>query len=163
MKDQIVGWGFVAVQGVILVALVLLPGSDAWPTPAWIHSTSTALIFAGFALMIVASLRLGRGLTPTPMPSASGSLTTTGAYRWMRHPIYTAVLAIVIAMTLQSGNWVSLAIGVSALVFFTIKARWEEQRLSERYPGYRDYAAVTPRFVPRLIARPSRTERSKVA
>jgi len=149
MKDQVIGWGFVAIQGVILVLLVVLPGADAWPTPTWVHSTATALIFLGFAVMIVASLGLGRGLTPTPMPTSSGSLTTTGAYRWVRHPIYTGVLAIVIAMTMQSGDWISLIIGVSAFVFFTIKAQWEERRLSERYPGYPDYAAITPRFLPR--------------
>jgi len=158
MKDKAIGWGFVAIQGVILVLLVILPGGDAWPTPTWVHSTATALIFLGFAVMIVASLGLGRGLTPTPMPTSSGSLTTTGAYRWVRHPIYTGVLAIVIAMTMQSGNWISLIIGVSAFIFFTIKARWEEERLGERYPGYRDYAAATPRFFPL----PGRPERSKV-
>jgi protein-S-isoprenylcysteine O-methyltransferase Ste14 len=36
------------------------------------------------------------------------------------------------------------------LGFFNVKARWEEARLAESYPGYRAYAARTPRFVPFL-------------
>ena len=31
---------------------------------------------------------------------------------------------------------------------FKAKARWEERRLSARYPAYDAYAAHTPRFVP---------------
>jgi len=158
MKDHITGWVFVAIQGAILVALIVIPGSDAWATPSWIHTMATVAIFGGLALIGVASLRLGRGITPTPMPSSMGQLTTTGLYRWMRHPIYTGVLTIVIGMVAQSGNWVSLAIGFGAFVFFSVKARWEEARLSERYPGYSEYASVTPRFFPR----PARPTPSKV-
>jgi protein-S-isoprenylcysteine O-methyltransferase Ste14 len=32
----------------------------------------------------------------------------------------------------------------------TMKARWEENRLMQRFEGYAGYAARTPRFVPRL-------------
>jgi len=148
MKNHITGWLFVAIQGVILVALIVIPGSDAWPTPSWVHAVATVAIFGGLALIGVASLKLGPGITPTPMPSSMGRLTTTGLYQWMRHPIYTGVLTIVIGMVAQSGNWVSLAIGFGAFAFFSVKARWEEARLAERYDGYREYAQHTPRFFP---------------
>jgi len=148
MKNHITGWLFVAIQGLILVALIVIPGSNAWPTPSWVHAAATVAIFGGLALIGVASLKLGPGITPTPMPSSMGRLTTTGLYRWMRHPIYTGVLTIVIGMTFQSGSWISLAVGVSAFGFFSVKARWEEARLAERYDGYSEYAKRTPRFFP---------------
>lgn len=157
MKNHIIGWAFVAVQGLILLALIVIPGSDAWPTPSWVHTLATIAIFAGLALIGIASLKLGPGITPTPMPTSMGRLTTTGLYRWMRHPIYTGVLIIVIGMVAQSGNSVSLAVGLSAYVFFSVKARWEEARLAERYSGYSEYAAVTPRFFPR----PARAAKTK--
>jgi len=153
VKNHITGWLFVAIQGVILILLIVIPGSDAWPTPSWVHAMATAAILGGLALIGVASLKLGPGITPTPMPSSMGRLTTTGLYRWMRHPIYTGVLTIVIGMVAQSGNLVSLAIGLSAFAFFSVKARWEEARLAERYPGYGDYAERTPRFFPLLNLR----------
>ena len=37
---------------------------------------------------------------------------------------------------------------VALVGWFMAKARWEEGRLRSRYPGYDDYAADTPRFVP---------------
>lgn len=142
------GWAFVAGQVVLLVALVLLPGRDDWPTPSWLWMVGQVLVLAGFVLMIVASLRLGRGLTATPVPNARGQLITGGLYRYVRHPIYTGVLLVVVGLTLRSGSFVTLAVAVVTVVFFDRKARWEEARLRERYPGYADYAAHTRRFVP---------------
>ncbi len=143
-----VGWAFVAGQVVLLVALVLLPGRDDWPTPSWVWMVGQVLVLAGFVLMIVASLRLGRGLTATPVPAARGQLVTGGLYRYVRHPIYTGVLLIVVGLTLRSGSFVTLAVAAVTVVFFDRKARWEEAQLRERYPEYADYAARTRRFVP---------------
>ena len=96
----------------------------------------------------MASLSLGRSLTPTPVPVNYGALKTGGLYRFVRHPIYTGVLAIVVGLTLRSGSWISLVVAAVTVVFFTVKARWEEGQLMERYSGYAVYAAQTPRYVP---------------
>jgi protein-S-isoprenylcysteine O-methyltransferase Ste14 len=143
-----VGWAFVAGQVVLLVILVLLPGRDDWPTPSWVWMVGQVLVLAGFVLMIVASLRLGRGLTATPVPAARGQLVTGGLYRYVRHPIYTGVLLVVAGLTLRSGSFVTLTVAAVTVVFFDRKARWEEAQLRERYPDYADYAAHTRRFVP---------------
>ena len=148
MDRRTVGWAFVAGQVVLLVILVLLPGRDDWPTPSWLWMVGQVVVLAGFVLMIVASLRLGRGLTATPVPAARGQLVTGGLYRYVRHPIYTGVLLVVAGLTLRSGSFVTLAVAAVTVVFFDRKARWEEAQLRERYPDYADYAAHTRRFVP---------------
>ncbi len=157
VSRRTVGWAFVAGQVVLLVALVLLPARDDWPTPSWVWTLGQVLVVAGFVAMIVASLRLGSGLTPTPVPNDRGRLQTGGLYRYVRHPIYTGVLLIVVGLTVRSGSFVTLAVAVVTVVFFDRKARWEEGQLRGRYPGYDEYAARTPRFVPSL--RPSRLRR----
>ena len=138
-----------AAQAALLIALVVLPGRSDWPTPTAVEVAASAFYFAGFAIIIVASLSLGRSLTPTPVPVNYGALKTGGLYRFVRHPIYTGVLAIVVGLTLRSGSWISLVVAAVTVVFFTVKARWEEGQLMERYSGYAHYAAKTPRFVPR--------------
>ncbi len=143
------GWLFVLAQAVLLVALVVLPGADHWPTPTWLRTVCSIFVFGGFALMGVAALGLGRSLTATPVPVLHGELKTGGLYRWMRHPIYTGVLAIVVGIAARSGNWLHAAIAVATVLFFDRKARWEEARLAEQYPGYGEYASQTPRFLPR--------------
>ena len=148
MSRATIGWLWVGGQAVLLGALVLLPGSDDWPTPNWLQGIAAVLFFGGLALIAVAALGLGTALTPTPVPNKGAKLTTGGFYRYVRHPIYTGVLAVVVGMTLRSGSWIHLLVAIITVGFFDRKAAWEERQLAERYPNYADYAAATPKFVP---------------
>lgn len=147
-RDTVEAWAFVIVQAVLLVAILVLPTGDAWQTPAWLVRAAEILQWLGIAILVVAFVNLGRSLTPLPTPVPHGELRTGGLYRLVRHPIYTGVLALAIGAAIRSAN-VAIA-GAAALLtlLFMAKARWEERRLAERYAGYAEYAASTPRFVP---------------
>ncbi len=149
VTDAAKGWAFVVVQAILLLLLVALPSADHWPTPTAVRRVGDILFVGGLLLVAVASLRLGRSLTPTPVPNQSGELTTTGLYRFVRHPIYTGVLALVVGLTIRSGNLLCLLVGLVLIVFFNVKARWEEDKLATVYDDYRAYASETPRFIPR--------------
>lgn len=150
MQDKTAGALFVLAQVVLLTALALLPNRADWPTPAWLRWTGDAIGTVGILLVLVAASRLGSALTPTPVPVERGELATTGLYRFVRHPIYSGVLLVVVGLTLRSGSWLSLAVALLTVGFFCWKASWEEARLRVKFPGYGDYADRTPRFVPRL-------------
>lgn len=149
MTKSAIGWGFVAAQALLLGALILLPAQQDWPTPPWLATLGWVATMGGFVVIAVSALGLRAALTPTPVPSGRGYLTTTGLYRFVRHPIYSGVLLIVAGLTVRSGNWWSLAVGLSTIVFFDRKARWEEALLTETFEQYAAYQAATPRFVPR--------------
>ena len=148
MTDRAIGWTFVGVQVVLLVGLVLLPGGDDYDVPGWLRVLADALLVVGIAVGVVAAVALGRSLTATPVPNDGGSLRTDGLYGHVRHPIYTGVILIVVAIALRSGSLAVVALAAVTIGFFVVKTRWEEQRLAERYPGYEAYAATTPRFFP---------------
>ncbi len=150
MTDRVIGWMFVSLQAILLVALVLLGGDDHWPTPRWLDVISTGVVGLGLVVVAVGALGLGSALTPTPVPLENAALETGGLYSRVRHPIYTGVLIIVIGLTVGSGSWVSAVLGSATVVFFNAKAAWEERRLVSRYADYESYASRTPRFVPRI-------------
>jgi protein-S-isoprenylcysteine O-methyltransferase Ste14 len=157
MSRQATGWSFVGVQFALLIALAVLsarPG-DAWPTPAPLLAISALCTLGGLVVIVVAALQLGRSLTATPVPNARNELSDTGLYGVVRHPIYSGVLLVVIGLALRSASWVTAAVAVVTIVFFSVKARWEERQLAERHPDYPAYCERVPRFVPRP-ARPSR-------
>ncbi len=158
-SDRLVGWAFVGVQAVLIVALAVLPSAEHYPIPGWLRTAADVAFWVGAALAVAAGLVLGRSLTATPVPTERATLRTNGPYRWVRHPIYTGVLLIVAAMAVRSGNAFGLALGALTIAFFHAKASWEEQRLIERFDGYADYAAATPRFIPS----PRRLSRSRPA
>ena len=150
MDNRTIGWIFVASQAVLLAALILLPTADAWPTPSWLSGVGFAGVAGGLAIVAYGSLNLGNSLTATPVPNGRGQLKTGGMYSRVRHPIYSGVLLIVAGLVIRSANWLTLAVGVATVSFFHTKAKWEERQLAEHFEDYAEYAAATPRFVPRL-------------
>ncbi len=141
-------------QFVLLAVIVLLPAADAWALPSILTRAAQLAALAGLVMIAVGAIALGRGLTAAPLPNAHAELRTGGLYRFVRHPIYTGLLLFALARTLTSDNWWTVAACAALLVLINSKARWEEQHLVARFPGYSDYAANTPRFVPGWPTKP---------
>ena len=143
----------VAGQFVLIAILVLLPGRHDWPVPAALTVVCSVATVLGLAVMVIGATGLGRGLTATPLPNAHAQLRTGGLYRFARHPIYSGLMLTMGSITVASGSGFRLlTLGVLVLLL-TVKARWEETRLTERFEGYASYAARTPRFVPIRLRR----------
>ncbi len=97
-SDRVIGWAFVGVQASLIVSLAFLPGAEHYPVPSWLGTAADLVFWIGVALAVTAGLVLGRSLTATPVPTERATLRTSGPYRWVRHPIYTGVLLIVLAI-----------------------------------------------------------------
>lgn len=149
MGRGLTGWLLVGVQALLIVAVVLTPQGSSWPTPPSVVRTGWAISSVGAAWAIWAAFGLGDRLTPTPVPRDGGELRTDGPYAQVRHPIYSGVLLILVGIALRTGHALGLVLVVVTVAFFHAKAAFEERLLAERFPGYPDYAAITPRFVPR--------------
>lgn len=83
---------------------------------------------------------------------AHHELVTGGAYRWMRHPIYAAFIAIMLDVAALSASW--LLGGAGLLLVASIAAGRipvEERELRERFGGdWARYCERTGRFARRL-------------
>lgn len=147
-RDRRIAAALVIAQFVLLGVVLLLPPGSAWTLPTWAVVACGALALAGLAVLAVGGLALGRGLTALPLPNDAAQLRTSGPYRFVRHPIYTGLLALALARTLTSGNPGTVVAFVLLVALLTVKARFEERHLAARFDGYHAYAARTPRFVP---------------
>ena len=108
------------------------------------------LAFAGAVALGLWALSANRpgNFNIRPVPHATGRLVENGPYRWIRHPMYSALLLAGFAaarVSVGSSAWVALA--ALALVLM-LKSAVEERALLDRHPGYRDYRRRTRRFVP---------------
>ena len=139
------------VQVVLLVALAVTSGQGRsdWPTPAPLRGIAALCTLGGLVVVAIAALQLGRALTATPVPNGRAGLRTDGLFGVVRHPIYSGLLLVVIGLTLRSASWHTAVLAALTVAFFHVKAHWEEQRLREQFDHYDEYAARTPRFVPR--------------
>jgi len=107
-----------------------------------------AVQVAAFALMVWARATFGRRSFHAAADPTEGGLVTTGPYRFVRHPIYTAVCLFVFAGALAHISL--LATGLALLVLLGAIGRMlcEERLLVQRYPEYTCYAARTKRMLP---------------
>jgi protein-S-isoprenylcysteine O-methyltransferase Ste14 len=153
-ESRALGVVLVVVQAALIAALVLTPGGDDWPVPSWVSAVASAAQIAGAAVLVVAAVNLGRSLTALPNPAERSTLKTGGLYRWVRHPIYSGLMALAIGTAVKSANVVDAVLAVALVVLLAGKARWEERLLSERYAGYATYAARTPAFIPGWLRGP---------
>lgn len=112
-----------------------------------------ALIIAGLAGLIVAFAQFaieGRG-TPAPVAPTS-SLVVRGLYRYVRNPMYVAVLAIILGQALIFANVRVLLYG--AVIFaavHTFVVLYEEPTLRSTHgAAYEAYAHAVRRWIPRV-------------
>jgi protein-S-isoprenylcysteine O-methyltransferase Ste14 len=79
-------------------------------------------------------------------------LVTQGPYRFVRHPIYTAMLGKLLASNFAFGHWLGLVIAGSIFVVGSlIRIQAEEKLLRETFgTAYAEYAQRVPAFLPGL-------------
>jgi protein-S-isoprenylcysteine O-methyltransferase Ste14 len=108
------------------------------------------LLVGGRALRQWSFWTLGRYFTFTVQTSADQTVITTGPYRFVRHPAYSALLLAAAAGGLYAGNWLSLvALVVAVTAGLVYRITVEERALSQDVgAAYRDYAATHKRLVP---------------
>ena len=102
-------------------------------------------------LMVWARLTFGiRSFHGTANPTAGG-LVTTGPYRYIRHPIYAAILYFLWAGIAAHPSLVALTVVLLATAFTAVRIVAEEKLLVTMYPEYGAYARVTKRLVPLVL------------
>ena len=149
----------------LFVTMLLLP---------LIFSLTSWLNFANYRMSPAAKVRAGRGGTlllaasvwlfwrshrdlgtnwsPSLEIGAQHTLTTTGVYRTIRHPMYASQCLWGCAQALLLHNWIAGAGGLAAfLPLYLVRVPREERMMLAHFgAAYRAYCARTGRIVPRL-------------
>lgn len=143
------GGGWVLAQVALMVGVVASAfvdqgsfGGGALQAVAWLLLALGAVFGIGGAW----SLRGNR--TIYPRPKEDSRLVQTGLYRWVRHPLYTSLMALAVGWALLRGSWTALGTSGVLTAFLHFKAAREERWLRERFPDYPDYAQRVARFLP---------------
>jgi len=97
---------------------------------------------------VLGVIHLGRARTAFPRPLEETRLVTSGIYGWVRHPLYSSVLAASVGWGIIWASVTALTLAGVLAVFLDAKARREERWLKEVFPEYANYSKRVRRLVP---------------
>ena len=101
---------------------------------------------------LLAQLQMGRSWRVGVDPEEHTDLVERGLYRWIRNPIYTAMLTFTVGLLLLLPNWAALLAFALLLLGLELHVRLVEEPhlLAQHGESYRRYAARVGRFLPGL-------------
>ena len=148
-KDQ---QAVVAFSGLLFVVSFLAAGFDFrfdWTrVPGWLVWAAAVVQLAAYGLYAEV-MRENAYLSRTVEVQAEQTVIDTGLYGIIRHPMYTATIAMTLAIPLVLGSWVSFVLLLLYPVIIIRRIHGEEAVLEAGLPGYTAYKAkVRWRLIP---------------
>jgi protein-S-isoprenylcysteine O-methyltransferase len=148
------------ILGGMWVALLLaypLAFVKAWVFP---QGWQLPLFVIGMLMIVLGSLlrrycwrTLGEYFTGDVKAQPDQPVITSGPYRWVRHPSYTAGMVMFIGIGLALGSWLSFALlTVATIATYSYRVAVEERVLLETIgEPYRSYMKERKRFIPYVV------------
>lgn len=158
----LIGWGGDLAQVVPLLYPVVVVVAPGWGYDGWLNWSSgvdllllgigLGLWAIGVAVLVWAAQVLGRYMSVEGL-TVDHELVTSGPYRFVRHPVYSAFTAIAVGTGLVFRSYLLLGFAVMWVAATTWWVAAEEELLASPQgfgDGYRAYTSRTGRFLPRL-------------
>jgi len=89
-------------------------------------------------------------LTVMPEPRGNGELNEKGPYKFIRHPMYTAVLMASFGFVVANPVLATILVYVALIVVLLVKISHEEELLKKAYSNYEEYCKRTYKLIPKL-------------
>jgi protein-S-isoprenylcysteine O-methyltransferase Ste14 len=152
----------IRIGGLILwlspIAYLINPNWMVWSKmglPEWVRWLGVAIEFLCVLGFYWLFSNIGSGITPTSATRKEHTLSTSGPYRWIRHPLYTFGAAFFIAFGMIADNWFIASLGILTFIIMAIRTPKEEANLIEKFGDeYHEYMKYTGRFLPKLGGNP---------
>lgn len=148
-------WARLSIVIIILIVVAVAAGPSNILLQRWMPVSDIA---AGLGLAITAGgilfafwarRHLGGNWSGIVMMKKGQTLTKTGPYAIVRHPIYTGMFIGMLGSAIALGDFLGLLILAVALLFFGMRMRAEEKLMLEEFGGqYVQYKKETKRFIP---------------
>ena len=114
-----------------------------------------AMMIAGFCICLIATiirvsaqLNLKHAFSTRVELQEDHALVKTGLYRFIRHPMYLAIIMLLAGADIMLRAEISWIFTLVSVYFIILRIRKEETFLKLRLEGYSEYVKVTRKFIP---------------
>ena len=123
----------------------------AVPLPDWLRWGGVLAAVAGVTLLAWAHQALGANFSTMLTLQSRHQLISSGPYRFVRHPMYSAILLWDLGVALMAANAVVFALPLMFALFFALRVAPEERLMADAFGDtFYSYCQRTGRFVPRI-------------
>ncbi|MCU0488872.1 MAG: isoprenylcysteine carboxylmethyltransferase family protein [Anaerolineales bacterium] len=133
-------------------AIFLAPIFPLAERPGLLRIVGVLIYSLGLLIAISGRIQLGKNWANLEdyQVMREQKLVEHGIYRWIRHPIYSGDLLLVLGVELALNSWLALLIIPLAAVVYR-QAKEEEKILSQAFSNYPAYRERTKMFLPFVI------------
>lgn len=120
--------------------------------PFSLRILGVVLYTIGLVTAILGRLQLGESWSDIEAPRAAEQrpVVSQGLYSYIRHPIYTGDVMLLVGLELALNSWLVLGAVLLVPVVF-LRAVKEEKLLAKELSGYDPYLKRTKRFIPFVV------------
>ena len=153
-EERVKQKGVVALSGLLFVASFILAGLDfrfGWSSlPNWALWTSSIVFLLSYG-MYAEVMRENEWLSRSIEVMEGQKVVSTGLYGIVRHPMYTATIAMFLAMPLVMGSWWAFLVMIPYVLAIVTRIKDEETLLTKELEGYQEYKEkVRWRLIPHI-------------
>ena len=141
-EERIKQKGVVALSGLLFVASFVLAGLDfrfGWSeVPGWVVWTASGIFVLAYG-MYGEVMRENEWLSRSIEVMEGQKVVSAGLYGIVRHPMYTATIAMFLAMPLVMGSWWAFLVMIPYVMAIVTRIKDEEMLLTKELEGYQEY------------------------
>jgi protein-S-isoprenylcysteine O-methyltransferase Ste14 len=148
-------WGWLIVAGFLLLPRAALPLSVdriLWQYTPALGITADLVTLVGLAITLWARTTLGGNWSASVTIKEDHDLVAQGPYRYVRHPIYSGFILMVLGTVMLWGRVAGLLLWLACVLRFWLKLREEERVLARHFPeAYPRYRARVKALIPFVL------------
>lgn len=111
---------------------------------------SILLFLFASIILIFAFIALRPSLRVNPVPKEGAKFISSGIYRYIRHPMYSALVLLATGLVAISGSPFSLILWGVLILTLLVKGRLEDYLLAAIHPENIEYQHQVPGFIPNI-------------
>jgi protein-S-isoprenylcysteine O-methyltransferase Ste14 len=118
----------------------------------WLRWVGVVISIIGSVFWIYSQIVLGRYWSPQLQIQNKHKIITEGPYRYIRHPIYSAMMIWAVGIGLFTANIIFIVFVLSFFIFFLVRVPKEEVMMIETFGDeYMLYKQSTGKYFPKII------------
>ena len=116
--------------------------------PSDVILLAAEIIFVLFGMWAMAEMKFRFNIFPSLLNNSS--LTASGPYKLVRHPMYTSTIFITLIWMINDFTYIRAFAWILLVIVLCIKTFYEEKILEEEFPEYSNYKNKTKKLIPFL-------------